>query len=111
MGLIGPNGAGKSTTFNLITGVLPATRGKVRFLDDRLDALPSREIAKLGVGRTFQHVQLLQTMTVLETVALRAPLRSKVGILAAGLHSARSVEVELLHDVATHTTGQTEVTE
>src|SRR5690606_37205234 len=58
MGLIGPNGAGKSTTFNLITGVLPATRGKVRFLGERLDVLPSREIARLGVGRSFQHVQL-----------------------------------------------------
>src|SRR3546814_2798858 len=57
MGLIGPNGAGKSTTFNLITGVLPATRGKVRFLGERLDILPSREIARLGVGRTFQHVR------------------------------------------------------
>ncbi|MPT27498.1 MAG: ATP-binding cassette domain-containing protein, partial [Achromobacter sp.] len=66
MGLIGPNGAGKSTTFNLITGVLPATSGRVEFLGNRLDKLPSREIAKLGVGRTFQHVQLLPTMTVLE---------------------------------------------
>src|SRR5690606_20701377 len=79
MGLIGPNGAGKSTTFNLITGVLPATRGKISFMGNRLDKLPSREIAKLGVGRTFQHVQLLPTMTVLENVALGAHLRSKVG--------------------------------
>ncbi|AEC20270.1 putative branched-chain amino acid transport system protein [Pusillimonas sp. T7-7] len=101
MGLIGPNGAGKSTTFNLITGVLPATRGKVRFLDDRLDALPAREIAKLGVGRTFQHVQLLPTMTVLENVALGAHLRSKVGVLAAALHTDRSDEAELLHEAAT----------
>lgn len=101
MGLIGPNGAGKSTTFNLITGVLPATRGKVRFLGERLDALPSREIAKLGVGRTFQHVQLLPTMTVLENVALGAHLRSKVGVLAAALHIERREEAELLHEAAT----------
>src|SRR5690606_26955424 len=89
MGLIGPNGAGKSTTFNLITGVLQATRGTVRFLGERLDVLPSREIAKLGVGRTFQHVQLLPTMTVIENVALGAHLRSKVGVLSAALHIDR----------------------
>lgn len=100
MGLIGPNGAGKSTTFNLITGVLPATRGKVRFLDERLDALPAREIAKLGVGRTFQHVQLLPTMTVLENVALGAHLRSHVGVLAATLHAERRDEAKLLHEAA-----------
>ena len=46
LGLIGPNGAGKSTTFNLVTGVLPATRGEVRLLGERIDALPSREIAR-----------------------------------------------------------------
>jgi branched-chain amino acid transport system permease protein len=100
MGLIGPNGAGKSTTFNLITGVLPATSGKVRFLGQRLDVLPSREIARLGVGRTFQHVQLLPTMTVLENVALGAHLRSKVGVLAAALHTERRNEAELLHEAA-----------
>ncbi|SHI17905.1 branched-chain amino acid ABC transporter ATP-binding protein/permease [Pollutimonas bauzanensis] len=100
MGLIGPNGAGKSTTFNLITGVLPATSGKVRFLGQRLDVLPSREIARLGVGRTFQHVQLLPAMTVLENVALGAHLRSKVGVLAAALHAERREEAELLHEAA-----------
>ncbi|MFW7344001.1 branched-chain amino acid ABC transporter ATP-binding protein/permease [Pollutimonas sp. H1-120] len=100
MGLIGPNGAGKSTTFNLITGVLPATRGKVRFLGERLDVLPSREIARLGVGRTFQHVQLLPTMTVLENVALGAHLRNKVGVLAAALRTERRDEAELLHEAA-----------
>lgn len=100
MGLIGPNGAGKSTTFNLITGVLPLTRGSVRFLGERLDVLPSRDIARLGVGRTFQHVQLLPTMTVLENVALGAHLRSKVGVLAAALHTERADEAELLHEAA-----------
>ncbi|NYT76716.1 branched-chain amino acid ABC transporter ATP-binding protein/permease [Alcaligenaceae bacterium] len=100
MGLIGPNGAGKSTTFNLITGVTPATRGVVRFLDKRLDGLPSRKIADLGVGRTFQHVQLLPGMTVIENVALGAHLRSKVGVLSALLHVERREEAELLHEAA-----------
>jgi branched-chain amino acid transport system permease protein len=100
MGLIGPNGAGKSTTFNLITGVLPVTRGAVRFLDHRIESLPSREIARLGVGRTFQHVQLLPTMTVLENVALGAHLRRPVGVAAAALRTDRRAEAQLLHEAA-----------
>ena len=100
MGLIGPNGAGKSTTFNLITGVLQATRGRVRFLNERLDTLPAREISRLGVGRTFQHVQLLANMTVLENVALGAHLRRNVGVVAAALHAERKVEAEVLHEAA-----------
>src|SRR5690606_6678325 len=94
------NGAGKSTTFNLITGVLPATSGKVSFMGERLDVLPSREIARLGVARTFQHVQLLASMSVLENVALGAHLRSHVGVLAAALHTERRNEAQLLHEAA-----------
>ncbi len=100
MGLIGPNGAGKSTTFNLITGVLPVTNGSVNFMGHQLDQLRSREIAKLGVGRTFQHVQLLPTMTVLENVAIGAHLRRKVGVVSATLHAERKSEAELLHEAA-----------
>ena len=100
MGLIGPNGAGKSTTFNLITGVLSATSGQVSFLGQRIDKLPAREISRLGVGRTFQHVQLLPTMTVLENVALGAHLRRKVGVVPAVLHAERRSEAELLHEAA-----------
>lgn len=100
MGLIGPNGAGKSTTFNLITGVLKVTSGRVRFMNERLDTLPAREISRLGVGRTFQHVQLLPTMTVLENVALGAHLRRNVGVAAAALHAERGIEAELLYEAA-----------
>lgn len=100
VGLIGPNGAGKSTTFNLITGVLPATRGKVSFMDTRIDGLSAREIAKRGVGRTFQHVQLLANMSVLENVALGAHLRSHVNVIQGALHLDRAREAQLLHEAA-----------
>lgn len=100
VGLIGPNGAGKSTTFNLITGVLPATSGKVGFLGERIDALSAREIARRGLGRTFQHVQLLPGMTVLENVALGAHLRADIGVLASILHIERAREAQLLHEAA-----------
>jgi branched-chain amino acid transport system permease protein len=100
MGLIGPNGAGKSTTFNLVSGVLPATRGEVLFLGERIDGLSARAIALRGVGRTFQHVQLLPTMTVLENVALGAHMRSDVGVFAGALHADRAREAQLLHEAA-----------
>ncbi|CAK7050643.1 ABC transporter permease subunit [Kerstersia gyiorum] len=100
MGLIGPNGAGKSTTFNLISGVLPLTRGEVRFLGERIDSKPARTIARMGVGRTFQHVQLLPGMTVLENVALGAHLRSDVSVMAGALHTDRDREAQLLHEAA-----------
>ena len=86
MGLIGPNGAGKSTMFNLVTGVLPVTSGEIRFRDggglQRIDGLPSREIVKRGIGRTFQHVRLLSSMSVLENVAIGAHLRGTHGDVA-----------------------------
>src|SRR5699024_4455243 len=96
VGLIGPNGAGKSTCFNLITGVLPRTAGEVRFLGQPLGALNARDIARLGVGRSFQHVQLVPNMTVLENVALGAHLRRPVGVFSALMHAERQIEASLL---------------
>jgi branched-chain amino acid transport system permease protein len=100
VGLIGPNGAGKSTTFNLVTGVLRATRGEVEFCKTRIEDLPSRAIVELGLARTFQHVQLLGNMSVLENVALGAHLRSSVGILRAALRLDRHEEHRLLAEAA-----------
>ncbi len=61
--LIGPNGAGKSTTFNLITGVLTSSGGKISVLGKSIDNAPPQEVAKLGIARTFQHVKLVPDMT------------------------------------------------
>ena len=98
VGLIGPNGAGKSTTFNLVTGVLPATRGEVRLRGERIDALRSREIARRGVSRTFQHVKMIPTMSVLENVALGTHLRGQGGVARAMLRLDRAEERRLLHE-------------
>src|SRR5690606_8577395 len=99
-GLIGPNGAGKSTTFNLISGVAPLSGGAVRFLGDRIDGLPAREIARRGMARSFQHVQLLPDMSVLENVARGAHLRSRAGVMAAALRLDRNAEASLLREAA-----------
>lgn len=100
VGLIGPNGAGKSTTFNLITGVLPATSGAVSFNGQPIGGLSARAIAKLGVGRTFQHVQLLHNMSVLENVALGAHLRANVSVAAGIFRLDRAHERSLLAEAA-----------
>ena len=93
--LIGPNGAGKSTTFNLITGVLPLTSGEVRFRGQTVSGLPSREIARRGVSRTFQHVKMNPDMTVLENVALGGHLRGSSGAVRAMLRMDREEERQL----------------
>jgi branched-chain amino acid transport system permease protein len=95
MGLIGPNGAGKSTTFNLITGVLALTGGAVRFRGQDVGGLASREIARRGMSRTFQHVKMIPEMTVLENVALGGYLRSQAGTLKAMLRLDRDEERRL----------------
>jgi branched-chain amino acid transport system permease protein len=98
VGLIGPNGAGKSTTFNLITGVLAPTRGRVTFRGEDITALPSREIAKRGISRTFQHVKMIADMTVLENVALGAHLRGGRGAVSATLRLDRKEEQSLFRE-------------
>jgi branched-chain amino acid transport system permease protein len=98
VGLIGPNGAGKSTTFNLISGVLPLTSGEVHLRGQRVDGLPSREVARRGLSRTFQHVKLVPDMTVLENVALGCYLRSRSGTLAAMLRLDRAEELRALRE-------------
>jgi branched-chain amino acid transport system permease protein len=81
--VIGPNGAGKSTTFNLITGVLAPTRGHVLFRGEQMTGLASRDIARKGMARTFQHVKMIPDMTVLENVALGAHTRGHKGVFSA----------------------------
>ena len=95
VGLIGPNGAGKSTTFNLITGVLSLTSGAVTFRGQPVSGLPSRQIARRGVSRTFQHVKMMADMTVLENVALGGYLRSSSGTAKAMLRLDRAEEKQL----------------
>ena len=98
--LIGPNGAGKSTTFNLITGVLTATSGKIAVLGNEVANAPPQEVVKLGVARTFQHVKLVPDMTVLENVAIGAHLRGNSGAISSMLRLDRADEAKLLAEAA-----------
>ena len=98
--LIGPNGAGKSTTFNLITGVLPVSGGAISVLGRTLRGASPRDITKLGVSRTFQHVKLVADMSVLENVAIGAHLRGHAGALASMFRLDRTDEARLLAEAA-----------
>ena len=82
LGLIGPNGAGKTTLINLITGVHPANRGRVRFDGQDITRRRPHQIARLGLARTFQIVQPFPKMTVLENAAAGA-------LFSGGAHSVR----------------------
>ena len=68
VGLIGPNGAGKTTAFNLITGILKPTQGRLTFDGHDVTYKKPHQLAKLGVGRTFQLNPLFPKFTVLENV-------------------------------------------
>jgi ABC-type branched-subunit amino acid transport system ATPase component len=93
IGLIGPNGSGKTTVLNLISGALVPDAGTIRFKERNLVKLGAHRIARLGVARTFQLVRVLESMTLMENVAVglafrRVPLtgahaeQAAVGLLA-----------------------------
>jgi len=68
IGLIGPNGAGKTTVFNMITGVLTPTAGRVSWRGANITRLAAQQIAARGIARTFQNIRLFSDMTVIENV-------------------------------------------
>ena len=92
LGLIGPNGAGKTTMFNLISGALPATAGEIVFRGRSIVGCRPYEVARRGIGRTFQHVKLIPRMSVLENVALGAYLRGEAGVVRSALRLDRAEE-------------------
>jgi len=100
LALIGPNGAGKSTMFNQVSGVDTPTSGEVLFLGKPIAGHDSREIARMGMSRTFQHVKLLPTMSVLENVAIGAHLRSNKGVLSSAWRLDRAEEARILKEAA-----------
>ena len=84
-GLIGPNGAGKSTLFHLVSGIEKPDSGKIFFKDKEITTLESYEISALGIARTFQTVQTLGNMTVIENIMAGMHLRLKGNLLSSGL--------------------------
>jgi branched-chain amino acid transport system ATP-binding protein len=84
-GLIGPNGAGKSTLFHLISGVEKPDSGKIYLKGREISSLEPHERSALGIGRTFQTLQVWGNMTVVENIMAGMNRRLKGGLLSCGL--------------------------
>ena len=119
-GLIGPNGAGKTTTFNMISGVLAPTSGSVILDGKDVSRLGTHKRARLGIGRTFQRLEVFSSMSVRDNVLVGAEIRqgwsrtspSGPQLLAEGADLSLADEVDLilsrlgLEEVADVRTGQ-----
>jgi len=88
-GVIGPNGAGKTTFFNICSGIFKPTAGEIIFCGEPITGLLTEKIARKGMARTFQNIQLFKYMTVLENVKIGFHIRTKTTILSALLRSKR----------------------
>ena len=95
LGLIGPNGAGKSTLYNLIAGVLPPTAGEIVFDGKIVTGWKPYEVARVGIGRTFQIPKPYRQISVVENVMLTAFLREKSIAGARRLAEATLADVGL----------------
>ena len=73
--VIGPNGAGKTTFFNLLTGVLPPTRGRVLFKGRDITRLPAHAVSRLGIARSYQVTNIFGDLTVFENLRIAAQSR------------------------------------
>src|SRR5262249_18997877 len=81
--IIGPNGAGKTTLFNVISGFRRPTEGRVTFNGEDITGLAPEAVAQRGLVRTFQLVQLFETLTVLENVKVGRHLHTTEGLISA----------------------------
>ncbi len=101
MGLIGPNGSGKTTLINTVAGFYPPTDGTITFLGKKVNGLKPCQIAKLGIGRTFQFVRPFEELSVVDNVALGILYgQGKASIAAARKEAEEIVEFVGLRDQA-----------
>src|ERR1700728_1781324 len=101
VGLIGPNGAGKSTMFNLITGALKSDEGTVIFRGEDMTRAGQRRIAKAGIARTFEHVRLRRSMTLIDNVLLGTYVRTLASFLEGALRLYRAEEARARFEALT----------
>jgi branched-chain amino acid transport system ATP-binding protein len=90
VGLIGPNGAGKTTTFNLLTGFLRPTRGKIMLEGNDIVGEKPHSVAEKGMVRTFQATSIFPNFTVLQNIVAASHLNPKVVFWEAALHTSNS---------------------
>ena len=93
-GLLGPNGSGKTTCFNVISGVYQPTEGNVFLEGKQINGNERYAINELGIARTFQHISLFSTMSVLENVIVGQHCRTKSGLVSAILRTKKERQEE-----------------
>jgi len=94
--VIGPNGAGKTTLFNIISGLYPPTSGQVEFRAKDIARLAPHVVARRGISRTFQNLQVFANMSVLENVMVGRHCRTTVGLLRSAVKFPRVLREERL---------------
>jgi branched-chain amino acid transport system ATP-binding protein len=97
VGLIGPNGAGKTTVFNLLSGVLNPTRGRIYFDGQDITGLRPDENTALGIARTFQNIRLFKELSVIDNIKVAFHMRLGKGFWQTLFHTPtyRRTEVEM----------------
>jgi branched-chain amino acid transport system ATP-binding protein len=93
VGIIGANGAGKTTFVNMITGHIRPSKGTIRFEDRDITGLPSRNITRLGISRSFQVAQIFPSLTVFENMCIATAVSRGGGMLGRMLAPLRSPEI------------------
>ncbi len=95
--IIGPNGAGKSSLYNVINGFYRPQRGKVFFKEAEITHLKPHQIAKKGIARSFQNIELFKHMTVLENLMLGRHIHIRYGLLKSLLYFGPCQKEEVRH--------------
>ncbi len=101
--IIGPNGAGKTTIFNLLSRIYEPTRGRLVFCDEDITAVPAHEIARRGIARTFQNIELFQHASVLQNLLLGRHAHKRSHFFEELLFLPRVRALELQHREAVET--------
>lgn len=108
--IIGPNGAGKTALFNLLTGQLAPSEGRVSFEGAAINGLSPQQRARIGFGRTFQIAQTLTSLTTLENAMIGGFLHHR-GVLGAANRAMATLELVGLHDRARVMAGRLTLSE
>lgn len=97
LAIIGPNGAGKTSFLNCITGFYRAQKGQILFNGEDITNLPTHELTKLGIGRTFQNIELFPGMTVLQNMLLARHIHCNYNLSLASFFSPSVRREEIRH--------------
>ena len=95
--LLGRNGAGKTTTLRSIMGLLSPSQGTILFQNQAIHHMKSFEIARLGIGRTFQNIELFTGLSVLDNLMAARHLHLKRGALAGAIYFGPARREEIRH--------------